>query len=301
MQVNRLFEIVYILLNKNNVTAKELADHFEVSPRTIYRDIDALSAAGIPVYTSKGKGGGISLLDDFVLNKSVLSAQEQNEILISLQSMQAINFPDIEPVLDKMSLLFNKAQTSWIEVDFSRWGSERQERDKFGLLKNAIIDKRVISFDYYSSYGEKTSRSVEPLKLVFKSQGWYLYSYCRLKGSTRIFKISRIKNLVLGEEIFNRVIPVEAVDLKELPPPMVMLDFTLKIDAPMAYRVFDEFPQKAIQQNDDGGFTVRISLPEDEWVYGYILSFGPHAEVLEPLRIRKLIEERLQIVLQKYT
>jgi predicted DNA-binding transcriptional regulator YafY len=300
VQLNRLFEIVYILLDKNTVTAKELAEHFEVSPRTIYRDIEALSAAGIPVFTSKGKGGGISLLGDFVLNKSVLSAQEQNEILISLQSMKAITFPDIEPVLNKMSILFNKARASWIEVDFSRWGSERQERDQFGLLKNAIINKQVISFDYFSSYGEKTSRPVEPLKLIFKSQGWYLYGFCRLKGRPRIFKISRIKNLVVGEEIFKRGIPAEAIDLNEPPPPLIMLDITLKIDAKMAYRVFDEFPEKAIQQNDEGGFTVRVSLPEDEWVYGYILSFGPYAEVLEPPRIRQLIAERLQALLQKY-
>lgn len=300
MQINRLFEIVYILLNKNTVTAKTLAEHFEVSTRTIYRDIDTLSAAGIPVFTSKGKGGGVSLLGDFVLNKSVLSAQEQNEILISLQSMKAITFPDIEPVLDKMSLLFNKAQTSWIDVDFSHWGSERQDRDKFGLLKNAIINKRIIVFDYFSSYGEKTSRTIEPLKLVFKSQGWYLYGFCRLKDKPRIFKISRIRNLAVGQEIFHREAPAEAIDLNEPLPPMVMIDISIKIDGSMAYRVFDEFPEKAIQQNSDGGFTIRVSLPEDEWIFSYILSFGPHAEVLEPPRIRKLIEERLKALLQKY-
>lgn len=300
MQINRLFEMVYILLNKKTVTARELADHFEVSTRTIYRDVDAISAAGIPVYTNKGKGGGISLLGDFVFNKSVLSAQEQNEILISLQSMKAVTFPDIEPVLNKMSLLFNKAESNWIEVDFSRWGSERDERDKFSLLKNAIINNRVIFFDYFSSYGEKTSRKVEPLKLVFKGQGWYLLGFCRLKNSFRIFKISRIKKLEMKEEVFKREAPAEAIDLTGAPDSPLMITVTLKIDGKMAYRVYDEFSEKDIQQNDDGCFTVKVSLPEDEWVYGYILSFGPYAEVLEPESVRHMITERLKIIMKQY-
>ncbi|MEQ8176303.1 MAG: YafY family protein [Syntrophomonadaceae bacterium] len=300
MQINRLFEMVYILLNKKTATAKQLADHFEVSTRTIYRDIETLSAAGIPIYTSKGKGGGIGLLGDFVLNKSVLSAREQNEILISLQSMQALTFPDIEPVLNKMSLLFNKAQTSWIEVDFSRWGSESAERNKFSLLKNAIINKQVISFDYFSSYGEKTSRPVEPLKLVFKSQGWYLYGFCRLKEKPRIFKISRIKNLLVGKETFARETPAETNELNTLPPPMIMVDITLKIDARMAYRVYDEFPEKDIRLSQDGSFLIEIALPEDEWICGYILSFGPYAQVLEPVHLRDKIAQRLRETSKHY-
>lgn len=300
MQINRLFEMVYILLNKKTATAKELAGHFEVSTRTIYRDIDTLSAAGIPVYTNKGKGGGISLLGDFVLNKSVLSAEEQSEILISLQSMKAVIFPDIEPVLNKMSLFFNRAETNWIEVDFSRWGSERDERDKFGMLKNAIINNRVIGFDYFSSYGEKTSRIVEPLKLVFKSQGWYLLGFCRFKNSFRIFKISRIKNLELNNEIFVRQSSSETIDLTEAPVSSLLITITLRIDAKMAYRVYDEFPEKGIIHNEDGSFNVKITLPEDEWIYGYILSFGPYAEVLEPGYLREKMAQKLLKICRHY-
>ena len=152
MQINRLFEIVYILLDKKTVTAKELSERFEVSTRTIYRDVDTLSSAGIPIYMSKGKGGGIRLLENFVLNKSVLSEREQNEILTALHGLGVTNYPEVDNVLSKLSTLFNKNSQNWIEVDFSNWaGNER----KFNLIKMGILDKKVIRFEYFSSYGEK--------------------------------------------------------------------------------------------------------------------------------------------------
>ncbi|MGB8452142.1 MAG: HTH domain-containing protein [Anaerocolumna sp.] len=140
MQVNRLFEIVYILLNKNYTTAKELAEHFEVSVRTIYRDIDILCQSGIPIYTSKGKGGGIGLLDNFVLNKSVLSKMEQEGIISALQGLNATNYPDINQVLSKLNNLFGTKQNNWIEVDFSDWGESQKEN--FNLIKTAVIQKK---------------------------------------------------------------------------------------------------------------------------------------------------------------
>jgi len=113
MQINRLLEIVYILLNQKNTTAKQLAERFSVSQRTIYRDIDALSLAGIPVYTEKGKGGGISLLPEFVLSKSILSDKEQNEILSSLQGLTNMGTVDSDHALQKLSAVFSKSVTNW--------------------------------------------------------------------------------------------------------------------------------------------------------------------------------------------
>ena len=146
MHASRLFEIVYILLNKDRVTAKELAERFGVSTRTIYRDIDTIGLAGIPVYSEKGKGGGISLLPDFVLNKSILSEQEQSEILASLQGLTQIRTDDTSHVLQKLSTVFNKTAAKWLEVDFSDWSFERQ--DFWGGFKSAILQKLVVEFDY---------------------------------------------------------------------------------------------------------------------------------------------------------
>lgn len=300
MQINRLFEIVYILLDKKSVSAKEFAEYFGVSVRTIYRDIDTLSAAGIPVYTSKGRGGGIRLLDDYVLNKSVLSEQEQNGILMSLQSLNAVKFPDLEPLLNKLSILFNKSQDNWIEVDFSHWGSDNADRVKFDMLRNAVVNTRVISFDYYSSYKEKTSRTVEPLKLVFKGQAWYVYGYCRAKNDYRLFKIKRIRNLTVKDEAFFRAVPGDIWADNDESCQDRMITLVLQVDEDMAYRVYDEFCEEQICQNADGTFNVTIILPEDEWLYGYILSFGSSVEVLEPSRIRKEVASRLEELLKKY-
>jgi len=299
MQINRLFQMVYILLNKKTITAKELSKHFEVSVRTIYRDVDTLSAAGIPIYTNKGKGGGISLIDNFVLNKSMLSEQEQNEILMSLQGLNAMKFPNIEPVLSKLSIFFNKQGMNWIDVDFSHWGSDENEREKFTLIKTAIISKNIITFDYFSSYGEKTQRTVEPIKLIFKGQSWYLYCFCRVKNDFRVFKITRIKNIYLLNQTFKRDIPKDIWNIFQSPN-HVMVTLVLRIDARMAYRIYDEFDEECIRKNADGSFTVTVAFPEDEWVYGYILSYGNYAEIIEPKHIREIVKRKLEECLKKY-
>ena len=142
MQVNnRLFEIVYILMQKRKTTAKELADRFEVSTRTIYRDIETLSIANIPIYASKGKDGGIGLLDEYVLNKTILSEEEQNQILFALQGMKKVKGQDEKDILAKLSILFNKKINDWIKIDFSNWGNIQEER--FDIIKSAILNNFI--------------------------------------------------------------------------------------------------------------------------------------------------------------
>lgn len=299
MQINRLFAIVYSLLDKKIITAKELAERFEVSVRTIYRDIDTLSAAGIPIYARKGKDGGISLMDNFVLNKSVFSEQEQREILMSLQSLNAVKTPDLEPLLAKLSIFFNKQAMNWIDVDFSRWSSHDSERETFSLIKKGVLNQTLLTFDYFSSSGEKTKRTVEPLKLLFKGQSWYLYGFCRLKNDFRIFKITRIKNLRCLEETFTRDLLKNVNNNSEAPIPK-MVTLVLRVEANMAYRLYDEFDPESIFKNADGSFTATAAFPENEWVYGYVLSYGNYAEILEPQHMRETIKQKYKEGLQKY-
>ncbi|MCI9275896.1 MAG: HTH domain-containing protein [Clostridia bacterium] len=160
---NRLFEIIYILMQKRKITAKELADRFEVSTRTIYRDIETLSRANIPIYASKGKDGGIGLLDEYVLNKTILSEEEQNQILFALQGMEEAKGQDEKDILNKLSALFNKKVNDWIKIDFSNWSDAKEER--FEIIKSAILNKRLIQFTYYNSNGEESKRIVEPLQI----------------------------------------------------------------------------------------------------------------------------------------
>ncbi len=300
MQINRLFEIVYILLNRKSITAKELAEQFEVSVRTIYRDVDTLSEAGIPIYTNKGKGGGISLLDSFVLNKSMLSEQEQNELLISLQSLNVFKYLNVQPVLNKLSTFFNKQSSSWIHVDFSHWGNDVNERNRFDILKNAILSSRVVAFNYYSSYEEKTTRKVEPLKLIFKGQSWYLHAFCRMKNDYRIFKVTRIRDFEVTQETFERQIPAETASQLTFDSTEPMVHLKLLFSPKLAYRIYDEFPEDKVEKNADGTFTVTLSFQESNWIYSYILSFGNDVEILEPQHVRNNVIQMLNKALEKY-
>ena len=179
MRESRLFRIVYYLLQNGKATAPELAQKFEVSIRTIYRDIDSISSAGIPIYATQGKGGGISILNDYTLDKSLFSEQEQELMLTALQGMVATTEKNSNELLIKLSGLFQINSTNWIEVDFSDWAHRTPQQDTFNIIKEAIFQKRVISFCYFSGKGNKEKRNVRPIRLVFKSKSWYLYSFCR--------------------------------------------------------------------------------------------------------------------------
>jgi predicted DNA-binding transcriptional regulator YafY len=300
MQISRLFQIVYILLDRKTITAKELADRFEVSVRTIYRDINTLGTAGIPIYTSQGRGGGISILDDYVLNKSLLSDDEQKEILIGLQSLKAANYPDIKTLDKKLGALFSKNKQSWIEVDFSHWGSGNEEKDKFQILKNSVLNKNTVKFSYSNSNGEQTTRQIEPLKLIFKNKSWYVSGFCLLKNQFRIFKISRISDLNSTEIFFDRDLPDDLDLIIEKSVGYKASNIVLKFSNHISYRVYDEFNINDIEIDADGNLIVSLSYPEDEWLYGYILSFGFYVEVIEPQGLRDVISYKISKMMNIY-
>lgn len=296
MQINRLFEIVYLLLEKNCITAKELSEHFGVSVRTIYRDIDILSTANIPIYTNKGKGGGISLLENFVLDKSILSEEEQNQILFALQSLEKLNVNNEKKALEKMSMLFNKGTKNWIEIDFSNWGTDSTQNEKFNKIKESIINSKVIEITYFNSYREENKRQIEPLQIWFKDKSWYIKAFCRLKQDYRIFKITRIRDVKVLDEHFKKELPIE----KEKKQNFKVISLKLEISKEMAYRVYDEFEKENISKNENGDFIITIDYPENEWVYGYILSFGEYAKILSPEYAKDIVKKRLDKTIKNY-
>lgn len=298
MQINRLFEMVYLLLNKKSVTAKELAERFEVSARTIYRDLDILSSAGIPVYTSQGKGGGISLMDHFVLNKSVLSERDKNEILYALQSLAVAKSPESEKVLAKLNGFFDHKSSNWIEADLTPWGSGKDSQNSFSKLKEAILNRRVICFEYFNAAGESSRRTVEPIKLIFKVYAWYLHGFCRSRKAYRTFKISRMSEIILTDEHFEeRDIP-ENLSMEEDETSLISLQMNVTSDS--AYRVFDDFSDTDIQRMDDGSFSITVRLPESNWLIGYLLSYGDSLTVLEPEHIRDKLRAQAVRISARY-
>lgn len=285
MSESRLFKILYYLLDKGTVTAPELAKKFEVSVRTIYRDIDMLSGAGIPVYTTTGHGGGIHLFDNFVLKKSLLSEQEMQDILIGVQSLSAVQYPDTDGVMSKLKATFQIAESDWIEIDFSRWGSiVEKEKQYFEMLKRSILGRQEIQFLYYNSLGEVSQRRCQPLKMVYKDKAWYLYAYCLKRNDYRLFRISRIKELRVTDQYFKSHSEMkESVFslMEEMGKPITI---ELSFPKEVSYRVYDTFEDDVIKWNGQE-IRVNVTLPETEWLYSFIMSFGNQISILYPISL----------------
>ena len=326
--INRLLGIIYILMDRGTVTATELAERFEVSVRTIYRDVEHLSMAGIPVYARKGKNGGISLTERFVLDKMLLSPEEQQKILAALISLQETDAQENEDILRKLGDFFQTEATNWVAIDFSDWSGRR--KDLFGQLREAILGRHVLTFDYYGQYGEMSSRSVEPVQLLFKEYTWYLRAYCRKRQAMRLFKVLRMKRVQVMEERFEisaeqrgkmpvklpEGMPVESVSQNDLlegnkevqeavlydknEKSMVCPEIVFQVDKKEAYRIYDRFEEEEITVLPNGDFQIRIKYPLDDWTYGLILSFGPSAKVLEPEWVRTEIAGRIRKMLGQY-
>ena len=298
MQIDRLFQIVLILLNKKTITAKKLSEHFNVSIRTIYRDIEALSFAGIPIYSLRGKNGGIKLLESYVLDKSLLSSKEQNEILYALESLKASNYPDVDEVLKKLNLIFNKSSDYWIEVDFSRYGSN--DNTLFNNIKKAILNSQAIKFTYFNTNGETSQRTVNPLKIWFKEKAWYLFAYCQKKNEIRQFKINRIKNLTLTNEYFERRLINYNINSNDNDISKKIVKIIVEVDKSQAYRVYDEFSEKNISKTENGNFKVIMENYENEWLYGYLLSFGEYLKIIAPERIKNILSHKIEQMKKNY-
>lgn len=297
MKDNRLFRILYYILEKGKVTANELADKFEVSVRTIYRDIDSISSAGIPIYALQGKGGGIEIAEDFVLSKSLLSENEKQQIMSALQGLDNTTIQRENELLTKLSALFKMKNTSWIEVDFNNWQNNKMYEKTFDDIKSAILSKNIISFTYFSSNEKETDRSVKPVRLLFKSQDWYLYALCLLRNDFRYFKLSRIKNLEIHTEKFDD--SFENVILKKEMPHENTVHIKVKFDRKVAFRVYDELNGE-ITEDNDGNLYSEIEIPNDYNLYNYIFSFGDEAEVLEPEEVRMQIKKMINKMAEKY-
>lgn len=316
--LERLISIIYILMNKGTVTAGELAARFEVSTRTIYRDIEALSIAGIPVYCKKGKNGGISLTEEFVLNKLLITKEEQQEILaalVGLQETEVSGGNKEQEILKKLGDFFREEPVPWVNIDLSDWSGLRKQM--YEDIKRAILTRHVIEFDYYGQNRPMSHRVVEPVQLQFKEYTWYLRAYCRERKDFRTFKLFRMQRLKVQEEMFapkkehldkaadNNTKSAETNGSSVVEPRLYEQEFqvtslTLWIDKKEAYRVYDRFDESELEQLPDGNFLVRCACPLDEWVYSLILWFGPSAKVLEPEFIRTEVQNRIKRMMENY-
>ena len=297
VQTENLFELTYILLEKRQVTAGEMAEHFCVSQRTIYRWVDALNLAGVPVYSTKGKGGGIHVSEKYALDKTVFTDAEKAEILSSLNALNALSGQKNSAVSKFRSLVSSDKNTDWIEVDFSPWNPKMQEiRKLFSLLKRAVIDCKKVSFDYFPRDGFCTNRTVHPWKIVFRGQAWYLYGYCETKCVNLYFKLSRMMNLkILSEKVqseyFTKIEDKEYKGYTEESSPLVTLK--MKVSNEDLSRILDDFKADSIEEDTPQTKILTMTVHKMPWLVDYLLSFGSRLTLLEPEEIIKELKTEI--------
>ncbi|MBO4727170.1 MAG: YafY family transcriptional regulator [Spirochaetaceae bacterium] len=312
MQTENLFELTYILLDKKSVTAKEMAAHFGVSQRTIYRWVDALNLAGVPVFTSKGRGGGIFLSDKYALDKTVFTDEEKKELLAGVQAVNSLSgIPSTQSAVSKLrSLIGNipevnvKDKSNWIQIDFEPWSSKGTEvQELFLKLKNAIFAEQQVSFDYYSMHGESEGRCVQPWKLLFKNQAWYLYGWCNQKREERYFKLSRMRNLALLAKpvthFYKDQPPLE--QLQQDAPPFKLLDIVLEVSAQALPALLDEFKVDSVADAPGGKKRITLKMPDIPWFEYTLLGYADEVTVLEPPDLRARLKTRIARMCQNYS
>lgn len=284
MQESRLFKIIYYLMENGKSTAPELAEKLEVSIRTIYRDIDIISSVGVPIYVTTGRNGGIQIDDSFVLDRLILSDKEKEDIITALKSVSIVDDHNSD-TLSKLSAIFNTKNEDWLEVDFSRWGNKAQDNTMFQKLKEAIISRKMLCIVYANTRGEVIERVICPIKMVYKAKNWYIKSFCMNKSNFRIFKLTRIIQARNMEKNFDPMeFPQEKKEMK-----VNYENVILRFPQRMAYRIYDEFEVDEIHQDDNGDFIICAPMPIDEWLIGYLLSFGSKVCIIEPKYLKKIV------------
>lgn len=289
MQIDQLFELVYVLIEKKHVTAKEMAKRFGVSTRTIYRWVEALSVSGIPVYALTGRGGGIAISENYTLDKTVLSEEERLELVSSVKALDSLSGGTTG---EKLSRLV-PSNTDWLEVDFSPWSPEGQGvRQLFGTLRECILKKRQVEFDYFGGNGKTERRIVHPWKLVYRGQAWYLLGWCNTRKAERYFKLSRMVNVEqtgrVANVMMNETRQTENAGSKPDKNP-TLIKIKAKISANKAFYLLDSFACSETKTGSDGSLIVTFTAPDSDWLIGNLLSYGADLKIISPKKIRDAV------------
>ena len=308
MKIDRLLSIIIMLLNRDKIPAKELADKFEVSIRTIYRDIDTINQAGIPIISYQGNNGGFGIIDNYKIDRQLLTLKDIFSILSALKGINTtLEDTELDNAIEKITTLVPKEKSDMMKlhceqlvIDVLPWGFTHKQKERIKLIHNSIIDNRVIDFIYSNTKNETIRRSVEPMTLIFKGYAWYLFGYCLIKKDFRLFRLSRMKDIKFLNQTFERKdVSYQAFtmpDENSLP----MTELVLKFAPHLRTRVEDFFDEEGITIQDDGYLIVKTAFPEDEWVYSTLLSYGENVEVLHPPHIKKIILEKAKKIVLNY-
>lgn len=308
MKIDRLVSIIMILLDKERIGAQELADMFEVSPRTIYRDIDSINMAGIPIRSTSGVGGGFEIMQKYKIDKKVFSIPDLSAILMGLSSLSnMVRGDELVNALAKVKSFIPAEKTKDIElkasqiyIDLSPWMGNRNIQSYLEMIKTALQESKLLSFEYADRHGNKTARTVEPYQLVLKSSHWYTQAYCHERSDYRLFKLSRISNLQMQEETFTlRDYQKPTLDFADILE-TIQTKIEIRIHKSVMDRVLDFCSYEDFSPDGDKHYIVRFPFIENDYYYNILFSFGDKCECLEPLHVRAEMKRRIYDIAALY-
>lgn len=309
MKVERLVSIVMLLLDKKRIGAHELADMFEVSPRTIYRDIDAINAAGIPIRSVAGVGGGFEIMPEYKIDKKVFSTADLSAILMGLSNLSnVIRGDEVINALAKVKSFIPADKKRDIEIaanqvciDLSPWVGNTIIRPYLEIIKIALQEHKLLHFEYTAHHGNKTVRTVEPYQLVLKGSHWYFQGYCHIRSDYRLFRLSRMSNLYMKQEIFvPRDYQKPILDFQEIIETM-QTKIKIRIHKSVLDRVLEYCPFDCFTPDGNEYYFVSFPFVENEYYYDILLGFGDKCECIEPLHIRNELKRRIYDMVAIYS
>lgn len=299
MKIERLIGILSVLLQREKITAPELAERFEVSKRTIHRDIEALCNAGIPVCTTRGAGGGIQLMEGYRMDRTLLTAKDMRMLLAGLRSLDSVSSGNsyrllMDKLKDGSSKLIEGSDI--FLIDLSSW-DKRGIAEKLETIQAAIEQHRVLSFDYYAPNGT-CNRQIEPYKLLFKWSSWYVWGNCRLKQAFRLFKLNRMENIcILNEPVPERFVPLPELRTEAMFPTQVHLKAVF--EPAMQWHLLEHFGAASYTVQPDGTLFFEMDMDEEGLIH-WLLSCGTSVTVLEPHNLRERLRSMVSEILAKY-
>lgn len=308
MKIDRLVSIIMILLDKERIGAQELADLFEVSLRTIYRDIDTINMAGIPVRATPGVGGGFEIMKEYKMDKKIFSTADLSAILMGLSNLSTmIRGEELVNALAKVKSFIPADRAKDIElkanqlsIDLSPWMGNRNIPPYLEMLQTALQESKLLSFEYIDRYGNITSRTAEPYQLVLKSSHWYWYGYCHKRNAFRLFKLSRTSNLQIQEAFFTpRDYPKPELDFSDILATL-QIKIKLRIHKSIMDRVLDYCTYENFSPDGDAHYIVSFPFIENDYHYTILFSFGDKCQCLEPLHIRSEMKRRIHNIATLY-
>lgn len=296
MRKGRLFQIICHLLEKGQSTAADMARELGVSVRTVYRDVESLNAAGIPIYAETGRNGGICLMKGFVLDRALLSKEERMEILEEIRSRQD-EFSNSGPaVLGKLASLFELPAEEWLDTTLV-CGDNGMAKDRFTFLQRAVLQHHCAELTYAGSGGELEKFTVMPLKLSCRANGWYLNAYCQGQEEFLQLPLSRIIKWKPNANTFE---PRSFPDENPAPPRLEATRVLLRFPCELGDRVYEVFDGTLITQRKDGFLELRQDVRVDDRFIGKLLSLGPQARVVSPASLKSEVMRRAKEIYDAY-